>query len=219
MKATHTTLGRVVSVGWLAAAALVLATSSASADVYYWKDSAGVYHFTNVPRPDAAPFVIDEPVIARRRMHMQAEVVPPVYDGKEYDNIIEDAAKRHDVEPALVKAVIRAESNFNRLAVSPAGARGLMQLMPKTARRIGVRNVYDARDNIEGGIRHLRELLDRYDRNLPRVIAAYNAGVDPVDRYRGLPPYAETKAYVARVLRFRQQYLKKQRTSEIAKQF
>ncbi len=216
MRPTHTALGRVASVAWLAAGAFVLAASSASADVYYWKDSAGVYHFTNVPRPDAAPFVIEEP-IARRRI--QNEVVPPVYDGKEYDSIIEDAAKRHDVEPALVKAVIRAESNFNRLAVSPAGARGLMQLMPKTARRIGVRNVYDARDNIEGGIRHLRELLDRYDKNLPRVIAAYNAGVDPVDRYRGLPPYAETKAYVARVLRFRQQYLKKQRMGEIAKRF
>jgi soluble lytic murein transglycosylase-like protein len=177
-----------------------------------------VYHFTNTPRPDAAPFIIDQP-IARGSGHIQDEIVPPVYDAREYDKIIEETAKRHEVEAALVKAVIRAESGFNRLAVSRAGARGLMQLMPRTARRAGVRNVYDARDNIEGGIRHLRELLDRYDRNLPRVLAAYNAGTDAVDRYRGLPPYAETQSYVSRVLRFRQQYLKKQRMGDLAQRF
>ncbi|MGH7823407.1 MAG: lytic transglycosylase domain-containing protein, partial [Candidatus Binatia bacterium] len=101
----------------------------------------------------------------------------------------------------------------NRHAVSPKGARGLMQLMPRTARHWGVRNVYDARENIRGGIRHLRMLMDRYRNRLTHVLAAYNAGVAPVERYRGIPPYRETRTYVTRVLRYRQQYLREQQAA------
>jgi len=89
-------------------------------------------------------------------------------------------------------------------------------LMPETAREYGVRNIYDAEQNIEGGIRHLRLLLERHRNNLPRVLAAYNAGSDVVDRYKGIPPIAETEDYVARVLRYRQQYLKRERMRAVA---
>jgi transglycosylase-like protein with SLT domain/uncharacterized protein DUF4124 len=199
---------------WTGAALVLLEglATLAHADVFYWKDKDGVFHFTNTPRPDARPFIVDEPL---ERLG-DDEVSDRVPDNDNYDRIIGKLAKRFGVERALVKAVIRAESGFNRMAVSSAGARGLMQLMPGTARRHGVRNVWDAEQNIEGGIRHLRLLLDRHQHNLPRVLAAYNAGSEAVNRYKGIPPIAETQDYVARVLRYRQQYLKQERTAAVA---
>lgn len=122
-----------------------------------------------------------------------------------YGPLIREAAERHAVAPALVESVIRVESNFQPRAVSPKGARGLMQLMPETAAQLGVRNVFDARENIEAGVRHLRHLMDRYQGNTSLALAAYNAGVDAVARYGGVPPYAETRAYVARILSMVQQ--------------
>ena len=186
--------------------------TSAEADVYYWKGKDGVFHFSNTPRPDAMPFMVDEPV-ARSR---DDEPSDRETDSRDYDDIIGKLATRFGVEKALVKAVIRAESGFDRMAVSSAGARGLMQLMPATARRHGVRNIYDAEQNIEGGIRQLRLLLERHRNDLPRVLAAYNAGSNVVDRYNGIPPIAETQDYVARVLRYRQQYLKRERMAAVA---
>ena len=194
---------------------IVWFATPAAADVYYYKDAEGVFHFTNVPRPDAAPFMVDRPLAQISTEEVDREIP----DTHNYDQIISKFAKRFRVERALVKAVIRAESGFNRLAVSSAGARGLMQLMPQTARRHGVRNIYDPEQNIEGGVRHLRLLFDRHGNNLPRVLAAYNAGSDYVERYHGIPPFAETQDYVARVLRFRQQYLKQERRAELARSF
>ncbi len=203
-------LGVLMSAGfslapWLAA--------PVSADVYYYKDTDGVFHFTNVPRPDGVLFMVDQPTA---RLPPE-EVDRQTPDTDHYDDIITTLAQRFRVERALVKAVIRAESGFNRLAVSSAGARGLMQLMPGTARRHGVRNIYDPAQNIEGGVRHLRLLIDRHGYNLPRVLAAYNAGSEPVERYRGIPPYAETADYVARVLRFRREYLKQERLAQLVR--
>jgi soluble lytic murein transglycosylase-like protein len=123
-----------------------------------------------------------------------------------FDPIIADVSARYGVEGSLVKAVIKAESAFQPTAVSPKGARGLMQLMPQTALMHRVHNIHEPRQNIEGGVRHLRMLLDRY-RNVPLALAAYNAGEGAVDMYQGIPPYAETQEYVRRVLEFRQQYL------------
>jgi soluble lytic murein transglycosylase-like protein len=121
-----------------------------------------------------------------------------------YGELIRAAAARHGLAPELVEAVVRAESNFNARAVSRKGARGLMQLMPTTAAQLGVRDVFDVRQNIEGGVRHLRHLVDRYKGNLTLALAAYNAGVDAVARHGGVPPYTETQAYVARILRLLQ---------------
>lgn len=186
--------------------------SPARADVYYYKDAEGVFHFTNVARPDAVPFMVDKP-LARLQADDSRGNVP---DSGSYDVIIGKVARRFKVEPELVKAVIRAESGFNPMAVSSCGAQGLMQLMPGTAKTHGVRNAYDAEENIVGGVKHLRLLLDRHGRSLPRVLAAYNAGSYAVDRHRGIPPIQETQDYVARVLRYRQQYLKKERIQQIA---
>ena len=113
-----------------------------------------------------------------------------------------DAAQRYGVPDRLVAAVIRAESGFNPRAVSSKGAQGLMQLMPGTASVLGVRNSFDPRQNIDGGVRHLRGLLDRFSHNLALAIAAYNAGEKAVTTYGGIPPYPETQDYVSKVLRF-----------------
>ena len=103
------------------------------------------------------------------------------------------------VESALVHSVIRAESNYNAHAVSPKGALGMMQLIPVTAKRFGVNNAFDARENVRGGILYLKFLLDHYNGDYPRTIAAYNAGEGAVDKYKGIPPYAETRNYVWQV--------------------
>ena len=112
---------------------------------------------------------------------------------------IADAAKTHGVDPRLVAAVARRESALNPAAVSPVGACGLMQLMPATARFLGVSNVFDVRENVSGGARYLRTLLDTFNGDLDLTLAAYNAGPGAVQRYNGVPPYAETRAYVRAV--------------------
>lgn len=112
---------------------------------------------------------------------------------------IEEASRKHGVDPRLVAAVARRESAFNPRAVSPVGAAGVMQLMPATARFLGVNDVFDARQNIHGGTRYLRTLLDTFEGDLDLALAAYNAGPGAVAKYRGIPPYRETRAYVAAV--------------------
>ena len=117
-----------------------------------------------------------------------------------YAREIREISERHGVSRELVEAVIQVESAFNPLAVSPKGAQGLMQLMPRTANALGVQNAFDPRENIEGGVRHLRSLIGRYPGDLPRALAAYNAGEGAVDLHRGIPPYVETQRYVLKVL-------------------
>ncbi|MEO8432456.1 MAG: lytic transglycosylase domain-containing protein [Acidobacteriota bacterium] len=120
--------------------------------------------------------------------------------GSPYDGMIDAAARRYDVDAALVSALIRAESNYEPRAVSRKGARGLMQLMPATARRLDVRRPFDPASNVRGGVRYLRELLDRFDSRPELVLAAYNAGEGAVESYQGVPPYRETVGYVKRIL-------------------
>ena len=141
------------------------------------------------------------------RQSPRAHAAEPV-DPTRYDALIREIAARQGVEYALVKAVIRAESAFDRLAVSPKGACGLMQLMPATAAEQRVRGVFVPRENIEGGCRHLRMLLDRYRGNLPLALAAYNAGAERVEEAGGVPSIVETREYLERVLRYRLAYLR-----------
>jgi hypothetical protein len=123
-------------------------------------------------------------------------------DPSKYEDAVRLASHQYKLDPSLVKAVIRAESNFVPGAVSPKGAMGLMQLMPDTARMHGVRNAFDPTENIVGGVRHLRYLMDRYDGRLDYVLSAYNAGTRPVDAADGIPSIAETQEYVRRVRTF-----------------
>lgn len=115
--------------------------------------------------------------------------------------IIKEAADRYGIDEALIAAVIEAESQFNPRAVSRRGAQGLMQLMPETAASLGVADPFSPRENIDGGVRHLRAMMDRFDNNVPLALAAYNAGHVAVIQYRGIPPYPQTRAYVNRILR------------------
>ena len=120
----------------------------------------------------------------------------------EYESLIRHASDRYGVDVALVKAVIHTESHFNPDATSHKGASGLMQLMPQTAAMYGIRDLYNPKQNIDGGVRHLRYLLGKYRNNLKHAIAAYNAGETAVRKYAGIPPYPETQKYVSKVLRY-----------------
>jgi hypothetical protein len=168
---------------------------SASASALRLIDGDGVVHYTNVPedpRYRGLPGT-SSPISGWRPTSDR----PWALYGRE----IYEISLQYDVDPALVQAVVRVESAFNPSAVSRKGAGGLMQLMPRTASALGVFDRFDPRENIRGGVRHLRYLLGRYRGNVALAIAAYNAGERAVDFHRGVPPYPETEEYVQRVLR------------------
>ncbi len=129
-----------------------------------------------------------------------------------FDTVFADIAGRYNLDPALLKAVAHAESNFSPDAISHAGAKGIMQLTDPTAETLGVTNVFDPVQNIEGGAKYLRAMLDRYGGDVSLALAAYNAGPGAVDKWGGLPPYKETQAYIPRVLNLIQQYEKREWT-------
>ena len=126
---------------------------------------------------------------------------------EDIDYIIKEKADKYNLDESLIKAVIKAESGFNPNAVSKAGASGLMQLMPGTARGLGVEDIFDVEQNIEGGAKYLRGMLDRFDGDKSLALAAYNAGPNAVKRYGGIPPYQETQNYVKRMLSYERNYL------------
>ena len=171
-------------------------------DIYKFVDKDGVIHFSNVPttKGDWKLIIKEKPV------HFN---LGP--DFEKYSAEIWMASQKYNVDYALVKAVIKAESNFNPRAVSRAGARGLMQLMPDTASLLQVSDSFHPGENIDGGVRYLRYLLNVFNGNLPLALAAYNAGEKAVYRYRGIPPYQETQTYVQRVLRYFDKYKRESR--------
>jgi hypothetical protein len=185
--------GREAGIYTLFAVILSLALLSpcpSEADVYRYVDEQGTLHFTNVP--DHGKFKV---WIREKRV-----LFKPSLGSGQYDNLIAGAAGRYQVDDALIKAVIKAESNFNHRAVSPKGAQGLMQLMPQTASSLQVKDSFEPESNIEGGVRYLRYLINAYNGHLPLALAAYNAGEKAVARYGGIPPYSETQNYVKRVM-------------------
>ena len=173
----------------------------AHADIYKYMDNDGVLHLTNVPSNPNAKYVL---VLKERRILFQPDI-----DVNKYDNIITKTANKFKLDPALIKAVIKAESNFNHRAVSPVGAQGLMQLMPATASSLKVEDSFHPEKNIEGGARYLSYLLKLYKGDLTLALAAYNAGEKAVAKYNyTVPPYRETQNYVKRVFSFYRSYSK-----------
>ncbi len=186
----------------LASAALLLATLPAQAEVYLYIDANGTISLTNVPNDPRYRRVISE--LPRSR-----SVIP----AGDLETVIARHSRAHRLHPALIRAVIKTESDFDPLAVSRAGAIGLMQLMPQTAARLDVRDSYHPDETIGGGTKYLRQLLDRFNGNLPLALAAYNAGEHAVERYQGLPPIPETRQYVLKVLGYYRTFLTNDRLS------
>ena len=196
------TLRPMGSARFLACAVVILMANSApffdlaDALVYGYVGPTGLVNLTNVPTDARVPAVRP-----KARYHIGVADL-------ELEQAVSSAAQQYHVQPALLLAVMKAESSFNPTAVSKAGAVGLMQLIPETAIRHGVRNLYDANENITGGAKHLRYLLDRFHGNIRLALAAYNAGERKVDRYGQIPPYKETQDYVKKVLVYYRSYRK-----------
>jgi len=177
---------------------------SADADIYRYEDEEGIVHFTDAPTDKR--FIIFMRDIKRdkqlrTRLNLSCAVNPA-----EYEQLIRTCSDRYGVNASLIKAVIHAESGYNPNAVSHKGASGLMQLMPGTAKSLKVSNSFDPKDNVEGGVKYLRFLLDTFRGDVSLALAAYNAGLSKVAKYGGIPPYAETRNYVNRVLSYMQSY-------------
>lgn len=183
-------------------AALLLAVLAgpAGAEMYSFVDAKGVRHFSNVPNDRRYEKV--EWVKSREIRVPTARYVDPA----DFEGYLVEVAAAYTLDPMLLKAVIKAESNFDCLAVSPKGALGLMQLMPGTARDMRVSDPFDPRQNIRGGARYLRKMLTLFDGDLDLALAAYNAGPEVVKNQGGIPAYPETTAYVERVLRHYKRY-------------
>ena len=183
-----------------ALAAVLLIAVPASAETYRFVEVDGTIHLTNTPTDPQYQRMGFTSGTERGWLQLPLPIPLSVPDLAPYAREIREAAERYGVEEALIKAVIRVESGFNSRAISPKGARGLMQLMPGTASMLGVRDSFDPRQNIDGGVRHLRGLIDRFGNDLKLALAAYNAGEQAVANDGGIPPYRETRDYVTRIL-------------------
>jgi soluble lytic murein transglycosylase-like protein len=165
-----------------------------SADVYRYVDKNGVWHFTNIKND------------SRYKIYIRTPKETPSEYIEKYEDVIKQASRRFGIEPSLIKAVIKAESDFDHRAVSHKGAQGLMQLMPRTADQMDVDNPFNPEENIFGGTQYLSVLLKRFNNNKRLALAAYNAGPETVESCKGIPPYKETRIFVKRVLDYYRLY-------------
>lgn len=165
------------------------------ADIYMYIDSGGIIHFTNTPTSSDYKLYLRELSEITEKKGMS-------YSSDRYDKIISRAAKRHGIAFQLIKALIKAESDFNPRAISRKGAKGLMQIMPENIKTLRIRNPFDPTENIMGGALYLKQMLVRFDEKLPLAVAAYNAGPGAVTRYRRIPPFKETEAFVEKVMKY-----------------
>ncbi len=180
---------------------LFLVTTPSSGGIYRYVDERGVIHFTNCPRDPKFKLYIRE-----SKEDAGNEESSSARDSNQYDPLISEFSKKYQVDFALIKAIIRAESGFNPTAVSRKGAKGLMQLMPETASRLNVSNIFNPRENIDGGVRYFKYLLSLFDNDVRLSLAAYNAGENLVGELRSIPPYRETVDYIRKVLSYYQSY-------------
>lgn len=187
------------------------ATAPARADIYRCKRSDGTLHYTNIREPGRrCQLVVRGTKKSKAKASSKSRSGAAKAGGngskdtaryRRYDGLIIEAARLYQLPEPFIRAVMRVESDFNPTVVSRAGAMGLMQLMPKTARSMGVSDPFDVRQNILGGARYLRILANRFKGDLVLTVAAYNAGEGAVEKYNGIPPYKETQRYVRRVLK------------------
>ena len=187
---------------------ILLTADFSAAGIYRYEDENGVIHFSNCPRDPKFKLYIRE---SKDDVGVEPGEAAPslsLIDSKNFDYLISEFAKKYEIEFALIKAMIRAESGFNPNAISRKGAKGLMQLMPGTALRMNVSNVFNPKENIEGGVRYFKYLLSLFNNDLRLSLAAYNAGENIVAQLGTIPPYRETVDYVRKVLSFYQSYRK-----------
>jgi len=175
-----------------------------AADIYRYEDSEGIVHFTDAPTDNR--FVIFMRDIKKDKLLRTKFKYFNGMNAAEYEPMIKACAEKYGVNINLVKAVIHAESGYNPNAVSNKGASGLMQLMPGTAKSLNVNNSFNPKDNVEGGVKYLRFLLDTFRGDIQLALAAYNAGMGNVAKYGGIPPFPETRTYIDRVLAYMQSY-------------
>jgi soluble lytic murein transglycosylase len=178
---------------WLALI-IFFAQGDLLADIYRYRDENGVWHFTNIKTD------------TRYKLYLKTGNEKPAEFIEKYNNIIEQASRKFSMKSSLIKAVIRAESGFDHRAVSKKGAKGLMQLMPETANELEVSDPYNPEENIFGGTKYLSSLMKRFNNNTEHALAAYNAGPERVEEYKGIPPYSETRTFIERVLKYSNEY-------------
>lgn len=179
---------------WVTFALLITSVSAVHADIYRYIDENGVMHFTNTPTSHVHEYklyVKEKTTLSRK-----------FYAPDKYDRLISNASAQTGVDSRLLKAMIKAESDFNPRAISKKGAMGLMQIMPENFKMLDLQNPFDPWQNIRAGARYFRQLYKRFNGKLALTLAAYNAGPTAVDRYKKIPPYEETEEYVRRVLRY-----------------
>lgn len=171
---------------------MLTAVTPLYADIYVRVDSEGVLHFTNVPTS------------SNYKIYIKEKPNKPLksYPTNLYDPVISEASKKHGVSFSLLKALIKTESDFNPRAVSRAGAMGLMQIMPENIRRLKIKDPFDPKDNIMGGTRYLKQLINRFNGKLHLALAAYNAGPGVVEKYQRIPPFQETENFVKQVMEY-----------------
>ena len=169
------------------------------ADIYRYEDEEGVVHFTDAPTDKKFKIFLRD---LRKDRQLRTRFRIAAGNPQEFEHLIAKASAKYGVSASLIRAVIQAESGYNPQAVSRAGAGGLMQLMPGTAKHLKVADRFDPGQNVDGGVRYLKFLLDTFKGDVSLALAAYNAGLSKVAKYGGIPPYEETRTYVSRVLSY-----------------
>jgi soluble lytic murein transglycosylase-like protein len=174
---------------------MIAAATPLYADIFVYADKDGVLHFTNVPTSSQS---------SSYKIYIKETPAKPLesYNEDLYDHVISEASQTHGVPFSLLKALIKTESDFNPTAISSAGARGLMQLMPENIKTLKIKNPFDPRENVMGGTRYLKQLIDRFNGKLPLALAAYNAGPGVVEKYQRIPPFQETENFVKQVMEY-----------------
>jgi hypothetical protein len=186
-------------------------TDVPTADIASYEKDLSLFEPADAHTSVSTPFEAARAMAPRSAAASQSAVAPQSKSAPPLSEVVNNASAAYHLDPDLVNSVIHAESGFNAHAVSPKGARGLMQLMPGTANQLGVNDAFDPAVNVAGGSKYLRELLEQYNFDLVKALAAYNAGPKRVDQYRGVPPFRETRAYVARIVH---EYNKKKTAQE-----